>query len=88
MSTGAAPATRAEMLDLLREELHDVNEEIPRDLPDDRELIADLGIDSLDVVEFVARLEYLFRFVVPDDEWRQLATLDAIAAYALSRLER
>jgi len=75
------------MLEVLRYELHEVNPEIPRDLPEDRELIVELGIDSLDVVEFVARLEYRFRFVVPTDEWQQLATLDAIAAYALSHLE-
>jgi acyl carrier protein len=74
------------MIDLLRAELHDVNAEIPGDLPADRELIGELGLDSLDIVEFVARLEYRFRFVVPDDEWQQLATLDAIAAYALERL--
>ncbi len=84
--SAAVPTTRDEMLDLLRAELHEVNAEIPRDLPTDRELIAELGVDSLDVVEFVARLEYRFRFVVPDDEWQQLATLDAIAAYALDRL--
>ena len=76
------------MLDVLRFELHEVNDEIPRDLPDDQELIAELGVDSLDVVEFVARLEYRFRFVVPDDEWQQLATLDAIAAYALDHLKQ
>lgn len=76
------------MLDVLRFELREVNEEIPRDLPDDKKLIAELGIDSLDVVEFVARLEYRFRFVVPDDEWQQLATLDAITAYALNHLEQ
>ena len=49
-------------------------------------MLATLGLDSLDVVEFVARLEYRFRFVVPDDQWQQLATLDAIAAYALGHL--
>ncbi len=76
------------MLEVLHSELHDVNGEIPLDLPEDKELIAELGIDSLDIVEFVARLEYRFRFVVPDDEWQRLATLDAIAAYALNRLER
>jgi acyl carrier protein len=74
------------MLDVLLAELHEVNPEIPSDLPLDRELIGELGLDSLDVVEFVARLEYRFRFVVPDREWQQLATLDAIAAYALERL--
>ncbi len=84
--SAAVPTTRDEMIDLLQAELHDVNAEIPRELPADRELIGELGVDSLDVVEFVARLEYRFRFVVPDDEWQQLATLDAIAAYALERL--
>jgi acyl carrier protein len=88
VNADAAPSTRAEMLDVLRFELHEVNPEIPRDLPDDKELIAELGIDSLDVVEFVARLEYRFRFVVQTDEWQELATLDAIAAYGLRRLER
>jgi acyl carrier protein len=76
------------MLKVLRAELREVNASIPGDLPADEELIADLGLDSLDVVEFVARLEYRFRFVVPDGEWQQLATLDAIAAYALDHLER
>lgn len=85
MST-AVPTTHSEMLDVLRAELHEVNVEIPHDLPVDRELIGELGLDSLDVVEFVARLEYRFRFVVPDDQWQQLATLDAIAAYALAHL--
>ena len=87
MTADAAPSTRAEMLAVLRFELHKVNEEIPRDLPDDKELIAELGIDSLDIVEFVARLESRFHFVVPDDEWQQLSTLDAIAEYALDQLE-
>ena len=84
--SSTAPTTRAEMLALLRDELHAVNAEIPSDLPTDRGLTEELGVDSLDVVEFVARLEHRFRFVVPDDEWQRLATLDQIAAYALERL--
>ena len=84
--SAAAPATHGEMLAVLLEELHEVNADIPRDLPTDRELTGELGVDSLDVVEFVARLEYRFRFVVPDDEWQRLGTLDQIAAYALERL--
>ena len=84
--SSTAPTTHAEMLALLRDELHAVNAEIPADLPADRGLTDDLGVDSLDVVEFVARLEHRFRFVVPDDEWQGLATLDQIAAYALGRL--
>jgi acyl carrier protein len=86
VSVGAVPATHAEMLGLLREELRAVNGALAPDLAADKELVSELGIDSLDVVEFVARLEYRFRFVVPDDEWQELATLDAIADYALTHV--
>ena len=55
---------------------------------DETHILEEGILSSLDIVEFVARLEYRFRFVVPDDEWQQLATLDAIAAYALNHLER
>ena len=88
MTDGAVPTTHEEMLEVLRAELRDVNEALPADLPADRELIAEIGIDSLDVVVFIAGLENRFRFVVPDDEWQQLATLDAIAEYALPRVRR
>ncbi len=74
------------MLEVLRAELRAVKEDVPADLPADRELTGELGVDSLDVVEFVARLEYRFQFVVPDNEWQQLATLDAIVDYALAHL--
>ena len=84
--TAPVPATRDEMLHLLRSELRAVNGAAPAGLPADKELVSELGIDSLDIVEFVARLEYRFRFVVPDDEWPRLTTLDAIADYALDRL--
>lgn len=86
MSTDPVPSTHDAMLDLLRGELRAVDPSVAGRLAADKELIAELGIDSLDVVEFVARLEYRFRFVVPDDEWQELSTLDAIADYALARL--
>jgi acyl carrier protein len=86
VTTRPVPATREAMLDLLRDELRAVDPSVAAGVAADKELIAELGIDSLDVVEFVARLEYRFRFVVPDDEWQELATLDAIADYALTHV--
>ena len=88
MSAVPVPSTRGEILEVLRQELRAVNAAVPADVPTDKELVSELGVDSLDVVEFVARLEYRFRFVVPDGEWQQLSTLDAIADYALDRLRR
>lgn len=57
---------------------------MPDDVAPDTELVADLQLDSLDVVEFVARVEEAFRFSVPDGQWQQLSSLERIAAYVLA----
>jgi len=74
---------RAEVLDLLRRELRRVNPSVPADVGADVELAADLHLDSLDIVEFVARVEEAFRFSVPDGQWQQLSSLARIADYVL-----
>jgi len=75
---------RDEVLALLRRELRAVNPAVPEDLAPDVELVADLGLDSLEVVEFVARVEDAYRVAVPDDQWPTLSTLDRIAGYVLA----
>jgi acyl carrier protein len=77
---------RDDLLEVLRVELRAVGDEIPDELPADRTLGEELGIDSLDVVEFVARVEYRYQVLVPDEDWQQLMTLDAVADYMLGRL--
>lgn len=79
--------TRDELIAVARTELRAVGDQIPDELPVDRSLEADLGIDSLDVLEFVARLEYRYQLLVPDEDWPQLQTLDAIADYLQDRLD-
>ena len=37
-------------------------------------------LDSLDVLEFVARVEQRFRVPVPDNRWKELRTPAAVAA--------
>lgn len=83
---GAAAPSRDALLAILHEELAATGTDVTGEIPTDRHLTQDLGIDSLDVVEFVARVELRLRFTVPDEDWQRLATLDAIADYALERL--
>lgn len=80
------PVDRSEVLALLRRELRAVNAAVPEDVAPDAELVADLHLDSLDVVEFVARVEEAYRFSVPDGQWQQLSSLERIASYVLSQL--
>ncbi len=67
-------------------ELRKVKDTLPADVAGDALLMTDLGLDSLDVVEFVAHVEEHYRVTVPDEDWQQLSTLDRIAAYVLARI--
>jgi acyl carrier protein len=70
-----------DVLDVLRTQLRKVKGTLPADVASDALLMTDLGLDSLDVVEFVARVEEVYRVSVPDEDWQQLSTLGRIAAY-------
>ena len=41
----------------------------------------ELGVDSLDMAEFVARIEQEYRIEIPDDDWSQIATVNLMAEY-------
>lgn len=74
---------RQSVIDVLRQELHTLNDEIALDLPSNELLRDELGIDSLDLVELVARVEYRFGFIVSDEDWQRFETLEDIAAYVV-----
>lgn len=41
----------------------------------------ELGVDSLDMAEFVARIEQEYRIEIPDTDWGQIATVNLMANY-------
>jgi acyl carrier protein len=51
-------------------------------------LVADLGIDSLGVMEVVADLEDKFKLHIPDDALRDVDTVGDVAKAITTRLER
>jgi acyl carrier protein len=75
---------RDDVLAVLRSQLLSVNGDVPTDLGGELGLADDVGLDSLDIVEFVARVEEHYRVSVPDEDWQSLTTLDAIADYVLA----
>ena len=78
---------RRKILDELRLELRSTREDLPETLPETAHFKDDLELDSLDVVEFVARTENLYRFHVPDEDWQLLTTLGLVADYVMLHLE-
>ena len=57
-------------------------------LGDESHLVADLGIDSLGVMEVVADLEDKFKLHIPDDALREVNTVADVTLAITSRLER
>lgn len=58
------------------------------DLTETTELVADLGIDSLGVMEVVADIEDKFEMTIADSELREVATLGDVVKAIEIRLER
>ncbi len=81
---------RTEVLAALRREIGRVRPDLPADLDGAALLMTDLGLDSLDVVELVARVEESFRICVADEDWPTLRCLNRIADHVIahSALER
>jgi acyl carrier protein len=77
---------RSEILAVIRDELAVAAPDVPPDADTAAHLGLDLQVDSLAVLEFVARLEYRFGIAVPDDAWPGLTSMDAVADFLESAL--
>ncbi|HKC63626.1 MAG TPA: phosphopantetheine-binding protein [Pyrinomonadaceae bacterium] len=50
-------------------------------LKDDSHFIKEIGIDSLDLLEFVLRLEEHFKMQIHDDDYASLTSIQAVAEF-------
>ncbi len=58
------------------------------DLTEASHLVADLGIDSLGVMELVADLEDKFKLTIPDDALREVNVVADVVLAITTRLEK
>jgi acyl carrier protein len=72
---------RQDLITAVREELAVAVPDVPHDVPEEALLRADLQVDSLALLELVARLEYRFSVSVPDEDWPRLGSVGDIAGY-------
>jgi acyl carrier protein len=76
-------AVLAEVRDILRR-----HTEPSQVIDDQTELVADLGVDSLGVMEVVADIEDAFGIHIGDAELRDVVTLADVASAIVKRLDR
>lgn len=75
-----------DIIQQLRLELGIVKPQITNDIKDTDSFRDDWGLDSLELVEFVARIEQTFRIMIPDKDLQELRSLDATAAYLQGKM--
>lgn len=84
--SGAAHGTEAALRALIKHELRSIQPaKLPPDWSDDARYREDLDLDSLDLVEMIARLEQVTGVYVPDPDVPTLTSVAATAAYMHAR---
>ena len=77
-----------EMIEFLTVQLRAIRPSLPASLPQDAHYTADLNLDSLDLVELVARIEQRYGLKVPDADLQQFVSLDATLHYIVTHADR
>jgi acyl carrier protein len=72
----------------MRRELESIRRDLPPTWDDDADFQKDMGLDSLDLVEMVARLEQFSGIYVPDDDIPKLKSISTTAEYVRMRLSK
>lgn len=78
----------ANIIERLRGELKIVKPKLSEDVGKDDNFRDVWGMDSLELVEFVARIEQSFRILIPDKDLAQLFSLSSTAGYIQQRVSR
>lgn len=74
---------RDEIISQLRVELRRIQPLLPEHWPANALFQGDLGLDSLDLVELVARIEQRHGILIDDTNLPNFVSLDAVADYLL-----
>ncbi|MCC7507292.1 MAG: hypothetical protein IT259_18445 [Saprospiraceae bacterium] len=78
--------TDQHILSTLRHELKSIKPKLPDNLPESSHFKNDWQLDSLELVEFVARIEQSFGILIPDEDLPDFISLEATTRYLQNRL--
>jgi acyl carrier protein len=81
----ASTPDRKQVIATMREELRRISPQLPADWPASAQYRAELNLDSLDLVELVARIEQHYGLLIPDDDLGCFVSLEASADYVIAK---
>jgi acyl carrier protein len=77
--------SRDDVIAILLRELHATKRGLPAHIDESARFTNDLGLDSLDLTEYIARMEQSFHVRVPDAEWKSLTTFGSVIDYVMQK---
>ena len=73
------------VLQFLQSNIVDIKPTLPRELPLEDHFVEIWGLDSLDLVEFVARIELEYKIEISDEDYKELYNMNKILDYMETR---
>lgn len=74
------------LVNFLIKEIHRINPKVPKEISLTANL-QDLGLDSLDLIEWVATIEQKLQIKIPDKDIEKFISVENTAAYLKERME-
>ena len=81
----SAHDSRIHVIEGLRADMRDIRPALPPTWPSHLLFKNDLGLDSLDLVELMARIEQRYQILIEDSDLPLFVSLDAMADYLCAR---
>ncbi|WP_367389331.1 acyl carrier protein [Lewinella sp. LCG006] len=80
-------ADTTSLVRLLRQALRQIKPCLPENFDAEDDFKEDWGIDSQDLVKYVAHIEQHFMITVPDEDLKQIVSIQAVLNYLFSKTE-
>jgi len=74
------------VLEILSEQLFTIKNDLPTDWEATDHFKNDLDLDSFDLVEFVARIEQIYRIIIPDEDLEKMINMECTVAYVQEKI--
>jgi acyl carrier protein len=74
-----------QIVQFLRENLIQIKKTVPKEFPLQDQFREQWGMDSMDLIELVARIEHRYRMVIPDEDIKTFTTLQRITDYLMQK---
>lgn len=76
-----------EIVENIKTDLYLVKPTLPKTINEEDDL-SKSGLESLDMIELIARIEYRYQIPIEDVDWKKLKSINLMADYILKKINK